>query len=55
MIARRWLRWVAPTAAFIGLPILVAAVRLSELDRGQLQLLPPAEEMPPDPAALLAG
>jgi len=34
--ARRWIRWVAATAAFVGMPLLVAAVRLREFDQGQL-------------------
>jgi AraC family transcriptional regulator, transcriptional activator FtrA len=35
MTTRRWIRWVAAAIAFVGLPLLVAAGGLHELDRGQ--------------------
>jgi hypothetical protein len=41
MTVRRWTRWVAAAAAFFGLPLLVAAVRLREFDRGQHPPLQP--------------
>ena len=41
MTARRWIRWIALATACIGLPLLVAAGRLRELDRGQHPALQP--------------
>ena len=41
MIGRRWVRWVAAVTAFVGLPLLVAAVRLRAFERGQHPALQP--------------
>lgn len=41
MTGRRWIRWVVAATAFVGLPLLVAAGRMRELDRGQHPALQP--------------
>jgi len=46
MTTRRWIRWVAAAIAFIGLPLVVATVRLRQFDRGQL--LRPQKPLPTD-------
>jgi AraC family transcriptional activator FtrA len=39
MTSRGWIRWVAAATAFVGLPFLVAAVRLRAFDREQVRRL----------------
>lgn len=48
---RAWIRWVAAAAAFVVLPLLVAAVRLREFDRAQILGVQPPQRAP-DSAAV---